>query len=141
LAWTATTGSLGLPAVFLYLAGISWTIFYDTIYAHQDKEDDAMIGVKSTARLFGDHTMTALRGFLVASVVLMSLAIIYALSEQANPLKMSFALLAAWGFGWHMNWQLGKLDINKPEVCLQLFRSNRDTGLIVALILAVTILV
>jgi hypothetical protein len=53
LAWTAHTGSLGWPAVFLYLGGIAWTLFYDTIYAHQDTEDDALIGIKSTARLFG----------------------------------------------------------------------------------------
>jgi 4-hydroxybenzoate polyprenyltransferase len=53
LAWTAHTGSLGWPAVFLYLGGIAWTLFYDTIYAHQDAEDDALIGIKSTARLFG----------------------------------------------------------------------------------------
>ena len=59
----------GLPAIFLYLAGISWTLFYDTIYAHQDREDDALIGVKSTARLFGDDTDKWLRGFLVATVV------------------------------------------------------------------------
>jgi 4-hydroxybenzoate polyprenyltransferase len=56
LAWTAHTGSLGWPAVFLYLGGIAWTLFYDTIYAHQDTEDDALIGVKSTARLFGENT-------------------------------------------------------------------------------------
>ena len=138
LAWTAQTGSLALPAVFLYMAGICWTIFYDTIYAHQDKEDDALIGVKSTALLFGDNTMTWLRGFLVATVVLMSLAVIYALAPLANPLKMSLGLAAAWAMGWHMNWQLGKLDIDDPDICLSTFRSNRDAGLIVALFLAIT---
>lgn len=137
LAWTAQTGSLGLPAVLLYLSGIAWTIFYDTIYAHQDKEDDALIGVKSTARLFGDNTHTWLRGFLIAAVILMSLAIIYALAPLANPLAMSIGLGGAWAFGWHMNWQLSKLDTENPETCLHLFRSNRDAGLIVALFLAV----
>ena len=56
LAWAAHAGSLALAAVLLYAAGIAWTLFYDTIYAHQDHEDDALIGVKSTARLFGDNT-------------------------------------------------------------------------------------
>lgn len=139
LAWTAHTGSLALPAVFLYVSGICWTIFYDTIYAHQDKEDDALIGVRSTALLFGSNTMHWLRGFLVATVVLMSLAVIYALAPLADPLKMSIGLAAAWAMGWHMNWQLGKLDIDDAESCLTLFRSNRDAGLIVALFLAITL--
>ena len=137
LAWTAQTGSLGWPAVLLYLAGISWTLFYDTIYAHQDREDDALIGVKSTARLFGDQTENWLRGFLLGSVVLMSLAIIFALAERGEPLLLSLALAGAWAFGGHMNWQLKRLNINKPDVCLELFRSNRDAGLIVALVFAV----
>ncbi len=141
LAWTAQTGSLGLPAVFLYMAGIAWTLFYDTIYAHQDKEDDALIGVKSTALLFGDSTMQWLRGFLVVTVLLMSLSVIYALAPLADPLKMSLGLAAAWAMGWHMNWQLGKLDIDNAESCLTMFRSNRDAGLIVALFLAVTLFV
>jgi 4-hydroxybenzoate polyprenyltransferase len=139
LAWTAQTGALGLPAVFLYLAGICWTLFYDTIYAHQDREDDALIGVKSTARLFGTNTETWLRGFLFATVVFMSLAVIYALSAVADPLKMSLGLAGAWAMGWHMNWQLGKLDIDDTDRCLALFRSNRDAGLLVALFLAITI--
>lgn len=141
LAWTAQTGALGLPAVFLYLAGISWTLFYDTIYAHQDREDDELIGVKSTARLFGDKTDTWLRWFLVATVVLMSLAVIYALAPLADPLKMSLGLAGAWAMGWHMNWQLGKLDIDDTQICLKLFRSNRDAGLLAALFLAITLFV
>jgi len=140
LAWTAQTGSLGLPAIFLYLAGISWTLFYDTIYAHQDREDDALIGVKSTARLFGDNTDKWLRGFLVGTVVLMSLAIIYALAPLANPLSMSIGLGGAWAMGWHMQWQLTKLDIDDGAVCLKLFRSNRDAGLLPALFLAAALL-
>ncbi len=141
LAWTAQTGALSLPAVFLYLAGIAWTLFYDTIYAHQDREDDALIGVKSTARLFGAHTDNWLRGFLVAAVLLMSLAIIFALAPLADPLKMSLALAGAWAFGAHLNWQLGKLNIHDPDVCLTLFRSNRDAGLIVVLFFAAAPLV
>lgn len=141
LAWTAQTGSLGWPAVLLYLAGIAWTLFYDTIYAHQDREDDALIGVKSTARLFGEQTENWLRGFLLASIALLSLAIIFALAPLADPLVLSVALAGAWVFGAHLNWQLGRLNIHKPEVCLMLFRSNRDAGMIVALVFAAALFV
>lgn len=139
LAWTAQTGALSLPAVLLYLAGIAWTLFYDTIYAHQDREDDALIGVKSTARLFGDNTENWLRGFLVASVGLMSLAVIFALAPLANPLVLSLTLAGAWAFGAHLNWQLMKLDINDADTCLRLFRANRESGLIIALVFAVAL--
>jgi 4-hydroxybenzoate polyprenyltransferase len=141
LAWTAQTGSLGLPAIFLYLAGISWTLFYDTIYAHQDREDDALIGVKSTARLFGANTDKWLRGFLVATVVLMSLGVIFALAPLADPLSMSIGLAGAWAMGWHMQWQLSQLNIEDGATCLKLFRANRDAGLLPALFLAIAIFV
>ncbi|BDW84041.1 4-hydroxybenzoate octaprenyltransferase [Roseicyclus marinus] len=140
LLWTAQTGSLGWPAVLLYLSGISWTLFYDTIYAHQDREDDALIGVKSTARLFADNTHLWLRGFLVATIVLMGLAVLVALG-QASVLALVLALAGIWGMGWHMLWQLQRLDIDDAATCLRLFRSNRDTGLIPALFFAAAALV
>ena len=142
LAWTAHTGSLGWPAVILYLAGISWTLFYDTIYAHQDKEDDALIGVKSTARLFGENTGPWLRGFLITSVLLLGMAIIAAIvpATDRNVLALVIALAGAWGFGWHMLWQMRQLDTEDWENCLRLFRSNRDAGLIPALFIAVAAL-
>lgn len=141
LAWTAHTGSLGMPAVLLYLAGIFWTLFYDTIYAHQDVEDDALIGVKSTARLFGETSLAWLRGFMMASVVLLGFAILLALVPQgANPLVVVLALIGSWGFGWHMVWQLGQLDTDDWQSCMRVFRSNRDTGLIVAVFLLVAAL-
>ncbi|KAF0675982.1 4-hydroxybenzoate octaprenyltransferase [Profundibacterium mesophilum] len=136
LAWTAHDGALGWPAVILYLAGIAWTLFYDTIYAHQDAEDDALIGVKSTARLFGTRSPAWLRSFMVATVLLMSLAIILALIPAGNALAMALALAAPWAMGWHMAWQLGRLDIENEGLCLRLFRSNRDAGLLAALFLA-----
>jgi 4-hydroxybenzoate polyprenyltransferase len=141
LAWVAHTGSLSLAPVLLYLSGIAWTLFYDTIYAHQDTEDDALIGVKSTARLFGDNSKAWLRGFLVASVLLMAGAVITALPADAGILAMVIAIAGAWGFGWHMVWQLGRLDTANPENCLRLFRANRDAGLIVALFFALAALV
>ncbi|MEL6452246.1 MAG: 4-hydroxybenzoate octaprenyltransferase [Pseudomonadota bacterium] len=130
LAWTAHTGQLEAPAVVLYLAGIAWTLFYDTIYAHQDTEDDALIGVKSTARLFGDKTAAWLRRFLMATVGLMGIAVIFAALDDASVLAMVLALGGPWAMGWHMAWQLRGLDIEDPEKCLQLFRANRDTGVI-----------
>ncbi len=142
LAWTAHTGSLGWPAVVLYLSGIAWTLFYDTIYAHQDKEDDALIGVKSTARLFGENTGKWLRVFLIATVLLMGLAVLLALvpGEDRNVLVLALALAGPWGIGLHMMWQLGQLDTEDWENCMRLFRSNRDAGLIAALFLALAAL-
>lgn len=136
LAWAAHTGSLGWPPVLLYLCGIAWTLFYDTIYAHQDKEDDALIGVKSTARLFADATPKYLLVFMIASVCLMAFAAIMALSS-GPPIPLLLGITAAWVFGLHMFWQMRHLDINNPDMCLKLFRSNRDTGLIAAAFLAI----
>ncbi len=130
LAWTAHTGSLGAPAVVLYVAGIAWTLFYDTIYAHQDTEDDALIGVKSTARLFGDKTSAWLRRFLMATVGLMGLAVIFALLPNPSILAMVIALAGPWAMGWHMAWQLRGFDAEDNAKLLKLFRANRDTGLI-----------
>ena len=136
LAWTASTGSLGWPAVLLYVGGIAWTLFYDTIYAHQDTEDDALIGVKSTARLFGDATKTWLRGFLVATVLLLGMAVVLALAPTGDVLALVLGIAGVWAMGWHLAWQLGRLDISDPALCLRLFRSNRDAGLLVALFFA-----
>ena len=136
LAWTAQKGTLGWPAVAIYAGGISWTLFYDTIYAHQDKEDDAMLGVKSTARLFGDNTRIWLRWFLIASVTLFAIGLIGALVENVNVLVLTIALCGVWVFGWHLAWQLRNLDIDDPENCLRLFRANRNAGLIPVLFLA-----
>ena len=126
LAWAAVTGGLSWAPVLLWLGGIAWTLFYDTIYAYQDVEDDALIGVRSTARRFGDTPRPWLRGFLVATVVLLSAAVLAALP----PLPAIVALLGVWAMGWHLTWQLTRLDIRAPATCLRLFRSNRDAGLI-----------
>ncbi len=142
LAWAAHTGSVALPSVLLYAAGIAWTLFYDTIYAHQDKEDDALIGVKSTARLFGDRTQAWLRGFLFAAVLLMGAAVVIALTgAEASVGRIALALTGVWAFGWHLAWQLVRLDTEDPANCLSLFRSNRDAGLLPALFLAASLFV
>ncbi len=141
LAWTAHSGSLDAPAVVLYLAGIAWTLFYDTIYAHQDTEDDALIGIKSTARLFGAATPQWLRRFLVATVGLMGLAVIFSALPNASVLALVLALGGPWAMGWHMAWQLRGLDTEDAGKLLRLFRSNRDTGVIPLLFFGAALLV
>jgi len=140
LAWTAHSGSLGLPAVLLYAAGLAWTLFYDTIYAHQDKEDDVMIGVKSTALLFGAATPRWLTKFLILTVLLMGAGIALALID-ASPLTLILALGAPWAMGWHLVWQLRKLDIDDSDGLLALFRSNRDAGMIPVLFFIVALFI
>ena len=137
LAWTAHSGSLAPPAVILYAAGIAWTLFYDTIYAHQDTEDDALIGVKSTARLFAEDTPQWLKRFLVATVSGLGLALIAAMvGFNASPLALLVALTGPVAMGWHMVWQMRLLKLDDPDRLLMLFRANRDTGLIPLLFFA-----
>ena len=138
LGWVAHTGKLEWPALILYLSGISWTLFYDTIYAHQDTEDDALIGVKSTARLFGQSSPRWLSLFLGLAVGLMGIAIWMA--NPSNVLGLWVALLGPLSFGLHMAWQLSNLDINHSGILLTLFRTNRETGLLPVLFFAVAVM-
>lgn len=133
LAWAAHDDGIDRAAIPLYLAGVAWTLFYDTIYAHQDREDDAMIGVKSTARLFGTHTRAWLAGFAAAAVGLAALSVWMAVHW---PLDLWLGLAGVAAFGLHLVWQLARLDIDDPVRCLALFRANRDAGLLLALGLA-----
>ncbi|MGB1387281.1 MAG: 4-hydroxybenzoate octaprenyltransferase [Paracoccaceae bacterium] len=141
LAWAAHTGDVQSPAILLYLAGIVWTLFYDTIYAHQDTEDDALIGVKSTARLFGDASAGWLKYFIIGTVALMAMAIIQAGMPRANIMALVLALAGPWAMGWHMTWQLRGFDPSDGAKMLQLFRANRDTGLIPLICLVIALLV
>lgn len=136
MGWTAHTGSLGWPAVMLYVAGISWTLYYDTIYAHQDREDDALIGVKSTARLFGDRGREWLWFFLCLTLVLLAVACLMALIPLGSPVKLVLAFAGIACFGWHMAAQMRRLNVDDTESCLREFRANRDAGLIFALFIA-----
>ncbi|MEA2974947.1 MAG: 4-hydroxybenzoate polyprenyltransferase [Alphaproteobacteria bacterium] len=123
MGWAAAFGRLDPPAVLLYAGSIAWVIGYDTIYAHQDREDDALAGLKSTALLFGPRTKLALALFYSAAVVLIGLA---GWSAGAGfVFALGLCLFAA-----HLAWQVWRLDINNPDLCLGLFRSNRDAGLI-----------
>ncbi len=132
LAWTAHAGGLSTAPVLLYVAGIMWTLFYDTIYAHQDKEDDALIGIKSTARLLSDATPAWLTAFAAGTCGLLVAAILVAIPYQSEPLLVLICLSGVALFATHLFWQLRRLDINDADCCLRLFRSNRDTGLILS---------
>lgn len=137
LAWAAVTGTLGWSPVLLYAAGLAWTLFYDTIYALQDVEDDALMGVKSTARLFGPVVTLWLAAFGTLAPLLAAAAV---LSAGLDPAARVVALGAPVALGIHLAWQLRRLDARDPQGCLALFRSNRDAGLLVALFLALAAL-
>jgi 4-hydroxybenzoate polyprenyltransferase len=123
MGWPAAFGQLDWPAIVLYAGSISWVIGYDTIYAHQDREDDLLIGIKSTALLFGENTRPMLAGFYSGAVVLIGIAGLIA----GGRLIFVLGLIA---FAAHLAWQVVRLDINDSAHCLKLFKSNRDAGLI-----------
>src|SRR5215813_10757512 len=123
MGWAAAFGRLDWPALLLYAGAISWVIGYDTIYAHQDREDDALIGVKSTALLFGERT----KPMLAVSYTLAVLLIATAGWSVGAGVVFSLGLLA---FAVHLARQIRRLDIADPANCLVVFKSNRDAGLI-----------
>ena len=123
MGWAAAFGRLDLPALLLYAGSISWVIGYDTIYAHQDREDDALIGIKSTALLFGPRTKPMLALFYGVAVVLLGAA---GYTAGAG-LVFALGLLA---FAAHLGWQIARLNIADPDNCLAVFKSDRDAGLI-----------
>jgi 4-hydroxybenzoate polyprenyltransferase len=123
MGWAAAFGRLDAPALLLYAGSIAWVIGYDTIYAHQDREDDALIGVKSTARLFADNTRP-----MLAACYVIALALLAAAFAAAGVGFLGFCGLAL--FGAHLGWQGARLDVDDPAFCLLQFKSNRDAGLI-----------
>jgi 4-hydroxybenzoate polyprenyltransferase len=123
MGWAAAFGALGIAPLLLYAGSIAWVIGYDTIYAHQDREDDALIGIKSTALLFGERTKPMLSLFYGLAVLLIGAA---GYSVGAG-VVFAVGLLA---FGGHLAWQVVRLDINDPDRCLALFKSDRDAGVI-----------
>ena len=125
LGFAAETGRLDAADGLLYAGLFFWTLGYDTIYAHQDKEDDALIGVKSTARLFGDDSRKWILRFYALAFTLILAA---GFTDHAG-WPFGFVMLAA---GAHLLWQTKKLDIDNPDNCLMLFRSNREAGALIA---------
>jgi 4-hydroxybenzoate polyprenyltransferase len=123
MGFAVTLERIDATALMLYAGSIAWVIGYDTIYAHQDAEDDALIGIKSTARLFGERTRSALTAFYAAAVVLIALAL--TLAGVRWPAWIGLA-----AFAGHLGWQIHRLQIKDPALCLRIFRSNRDAGLL-----------
>jgi 4-hydroxybenzoate polyprenyltransferase len=123
MGFAVTQQRIDATALALYAGSILWVIGYDTIYAHQDAEDDALIGVKSTALLFGARTRPALAVCYGLAVVLIGVAL--ALAGARWPAWIGLA-----AFGAHLIWQIKRLQINDPALCLRIFRSNRDAGLL-----------
>lgn len=123
MGWAGLTGSMSIAAVLLYVAAVVWTIGYDTIYAHQDKEDDALIGVRSTARLFAEDTKIWLTGFYGAMGLLLALSFVLAGAGFPAYLGLLVALVL-------LGYQIKVLDIHNPVQCLALFKLNGKVGLI-----------
>jgi len=123
MGFAVILGRIDATALFLYAGSIAWVIGYDTIYAHQDAEDDALIGVRSTARLFGAHTHQALIVFYAAAVALIGIALW--LAGAGIPAGIGLGAFAV-----HLAWQIGRLRIGDPTLCLRIFKSNRDAGLL-----------
>ncbi len=123
MGFAVILGRIDAAALALYAGSICWVTGYDTIYAHQDSEDDLMIGIKSTALLFGERTRPALSAFYALAVVLIGAA--FALCDARWPAWLGLAAFAA-----HLAWQVAALDIGDAADCLRLFKSNRDAGLL-----------
>jgi 4-hydroxybenzoate polyprenyltransferase len=130
MGFAVTLGRLDAAALVLYAGSICWVIAYDTIYAHQDTEDDVLVGIKSTALLFGDKTKLALTIFYSAAVVLIGIALW--LAGAGWPAALGLAAFAA-----HLAWQVRRLDISDSALCLRIFKSNRDAGLLLFAMLVI----
>ena len=124
LGWAVVRGDLDPAAFVLYAAGFFWTLGYDTIYAHQDKEDDALVGIKSTARLLGANSRPWIAGFYIVTIAL--LAVTGWMEALAWPFWAGLTLGAA-----HLAWQTLTIDFDDAKDCLAKFRANRDFGLII----------
>jgi 4-hydroxybenzoate polyprenyltransferase len=124
MGWSAIHGMVGLPSLLLYAGCILWVIGYDTIYAHQDREDDALIGVRSTARLFGHNTKPMLAVLYAGATAAFAAA--FALAGMGIPAYLGLAAGAL-----HLAWQVATLDIDDPDNCLRIFRANTGYGWII----------
>jgi 4-hydroxybenzoate polyprenyltransferase len=123
MGFAAMLGRIDAAALALYAGAITWVVGYDTIYAHQDAEDDALIGIKSTALLFGARTHQALMVFYGLAVVSIGVALVLAGARW-------FAWIGLAAFAAHLAWQIRRLEISDPALCMRIFKSNRDAGLL-----------
>ena len=123
VAWSAVHDDLAWPPILLYLGGIAWTLAYDTIYAHQDKEDDVLIGVKSTALKFGASSKYWIAGFFALALAFIEASLWLAQAGLLAHMGVAAAAL-------HAAWQISRLDIDNPLLCNRLFWSNREFALL-----------
>ncbi|MEP0519910.1 MAG: 4-hydroxybenzoate octaprenyltransferase [Hyphomicrobiales bacterium] len=124
MGFAVTFGELTQVApFFIYAGAILWTVGYDTIYAHQDQEDDAIIGVKSTARTFGDNSQLLIGSFFGGAILMIAIGIFSAGGGVASALGLAV-------FATHLGWQVASLQTDNPDRCLMQFRSNRNAGLL-----------
>ncbi len=128
VGWSAVHGALSWPPIMLYSGGVFWTLAYDTIYAHQDRQDDILIGVKSTALQFGASTKYWLIGFFAAALIAIDVSLW--LVQASFIAHIGVALAAV-----HAAWQTTRFDADDPARCLKLFKSNRSFGLLITVFL------
>ncbi|SON54639.1 4-hydroxybenzoate octaprenyltransferase [Hartmannibacter diazotrophicus] len=121
VGWSATTGSLEVAPLVFFIGCVFWVVGYDTIYAHQDREDDALIGLGSTALTYGEKTKPFLAGCFMATLLLFVIAFV-----AAGAGLIAFVGLA--GFALQLAWQVTRLDINDGALCLRIFKSNSKAG-------------
>jgi 4-hydroxybenzoate polyprenyltransferase len=134
MGWAALNGGLAAPALWLYASAIFWTIGYDTIYALQDSRDDAIAGIRSTARLFGARVRVFVATMYLMCIIAATLALL-----SAGAGILSYAGLC--GLALHLLWQTRQLDAPSPALALKLFRANRDAGLVLFAGIAADVLV
>lgn len=139
VGWAVIWQSLSPAPVLLYAGSILWVIGYDTIYAHQDREDDALVGVKSTARLFGEKSRLAISGLYLGTMVLFAAA--YSIAAPITELWTLPAWFALFLGAAHMFRQMLKLDIDDGLQCLNLFKSNSHFGMILFSGLVISLLI
>ena len=132
VGWAAVTDHIEAPAIWLYVGGIFWTLGYDTIYAHQDREDDALVGVKSSALALGSYTKPALIVFYLITMGCFATAILSPLASMWTWVLLTVA-------GLHLAWQVMTLEIDDPANCLRRFRANRDFGLLMLAAILMTV--
>ncbi|MBM3520752.1 MAG: 4-hydroxybenzoate octaprenyltransferase [Alphaproteobacteria bacterium] len=134
VGWSAVHGQLALAPLLLYAGGILWTLAYDTIYAHQDMEDDLLVGIKSTALKFGDKSKPWIASFFAAALALIALSFWLAGAGLLAHIGVACAAL-------HAAWQVARFEAGNAALALALFRSNRDLGLIIAVFLLLDCLI
>ena len=134
LLFVAHTGSLKWPIIALYFSGIFWTLFYDTIYAYQDSQDDLLIGVKSTAILFGEYAKKWLFSFILFCSIFMAISV-FVVTQDRTIFSKILSSVGVLSFSLHLLLQWKNFDAKDSQVLLRLFRSNRNAGFIFAIFL------